>query len=50
MPKVVYQLMELYPQAGGRRPSVQYVPVPYRAPGPEPVRGGRRRPLIFLQG
>jgi len=39
MPKVVYQLMELYPQAGGRRPSVQYVPVPYRAPGPEPVRG-----------
>lgn len=26
----VYQLMELYPQPAQRRPSVQYIPVPYR--------------------
>jgi ClpP class serine protease len=30
LPKEVYDLMSLYPQAGGRRPSVQYIPVPYR--------------------
>ncbi len=29
MPREVYQLMELYPQAQMRRPSVQYVPMPY---------------------
>ncbi len=29
MPKEVYALMDLYPQAGGRRPSVGYIPVPY---------------------
>ncbi|GAB5602295.1 ATP-dependent Clp protease proteolytic subunit [Thermus sp. FJN-A] len=29
MPKEVYQLMELYPQAQMRRPSVQYIPMPY---------------------
>lgn len=34
MPREVYQLMALYPQPGQRRPSVQYVPVPYD--------GGRR--------
>ena len=28
----VYQLMELYPQPAGRRPSVQYIPVPYSLP------------------
>ena len=31
MPEVVYKLMTLYRQPGQRRPSVQYVPVPYRA-------------------
>jgi ClpP class serine protease len=29
MPTVVYQLMNLYPQATTRRPSVDYVPLPY---------------------
>ncbi len=32
MPRPIYALMELYPQAGRRRPSVEYIPVPYRAP------------------
>jgi ClpP class serine protease len=32
MPRSIYSLMELYPQAGRRRPSVEYVPLPYRAP------------------
>ncbi|AFV75758.1 ClpP class periplasmic serine protease [Thermus oshimai JL-2] len=36
MPLEVYELMELYPQPQGGKPSVQYVPVPYRG---EP--GGR---------
>jgi ClpP class serine protease len=35
LPLEVYELMALYPQAGGRRPSVQYIPVPYRR---EPAR------------
>jgi len=30
VPAVVYDLMALYPQRGQRRPSVEYVPVPYR--------------------
>jgi ClpP class serine protease len=30
MPEVVYKLMTLYRQPGQRRPSVQYIPVPYR--------------------
>jgi ClpP class serine protease len=29
MPKEVYDLMNLYPQAAQRRPSVQYIPAPY---------------------
>jgi ClpP class serine protease len=29
MPKEVYQLMSLFPQARQRRPSVEYIPVPY---------------------
>lgn len=35
LPPVVYDLMELYPQPPQRRPSVQYIPVPYRGHGPE---------------
>jgi len=32
----IYQLMELFPQAAGRRPSVEYIPMPYRREeGPE---------------
>lgn len=29
LPKEFHQLMELYPQPGQRRPSVQYIPIPY---------------------
>jgi ClpP class serine protease len=29
MPHEIYQLMSLYPQANQRRPSVEYIPVPY---------------------
>ncbi len=29
MPRDVYNLMELYPQVGLRRPSVEYIPLPY---------------------
>lgn len=44
MPRGVYELMELYPQAGNRRPSVQYVPLPYRGPAAPPLpRGGERK-------
>jgi ClpP class serine protease len=31
MPEGIYQYMNLFPQAEHRRPSVQYIPVPYRA-------------------
>jgi len=30
LPKEIYSLMSLYPQPSQRRPSVQYIPVPYR--------------------
>jgi ClpP class serine protease len=40
LPQEVYDLMELFPQAGGRRPSVQYVPLPM--PGGEPPAKPRR--------
>jgi ClpP class serine protease len=36
MPQEVYDLMQLYPQTAQRRPSVQYVPIPYRRRGSEP--------------
>jgi ClpP class serine protease len=44
MPRSVYELMELYPQAGRRRPSVQYIPLPYRGPAAPPAapNGGRK--------
>jgi ClpP class serine protease len=34
MPEEVYELMSLYPQPIQRRPSVQYVPLPYHAEHP----------------
>lgn len=46
MPRVIYDLMDLYPQSGNRRPSVQYVPLPYRGPAaplPSPRGGGERK-------
>lgn len=34
MPEEVYKLMNLYPQARTRRPSVEYIPMPYeKRPG-----------------
>ncbi|MHC1603819.1 MAG: SDH family Clp fold serine proteinase [Candidatus Syntropharchaeales archaeon] len=39
LPEEVYALMELYPQPPGRRPSVEYVPLPYRD-GSKPGKGG----------
>jgi len=30
MPKEVYDIMSLYPQTAQRRPSVEYIPIPYR--------------------
>jgi ClpP class serine protease len=32
MPKEVYELMDLYPQASQRRPSVEFIPTPYPSP------------------
>jgi len=32
VPAEVYRFMQLFPQPGARRPSVEYVPVPYAAP------------------
>ncbi len=34
VPKEVYQLMNMYPQAGMGRPTVEYIPVPYPLPRP----------------
>ncbi len=33
VPKEIYQLMNLFPQAISQRPSVMYIPTPYRLPG-----------------
>lgn len=43
LPRTIYDLMELYPQPQGGRPSVQYIPMPYmpRPALPEP----KGRPL-----
>jgi ClpP class serine protease len=40
MPEAVYKLMSLYPQTAQRRPSVEYIPMPY-APRPRPPAGAR---------
>jgi ClpP class serine protease len=37
MPPEVYELMQLYPQTSQRRPSVEYIPLPYR-PRPQGTR------------
>ncbi|MBC7263966.1 MAG: ATP-dependent Clp protease proteolytic subunit [Chloroflexi bacterium] len=39
MPREIYELMDLYPQAGPRRPSVEFIPQPYR-PVPPARRNG----------
>jgi ClpP class serine protease len=43
MPMEVYDLMSLYPQTGQRRPSVFYIPVPYRARDAQPNADRPRR-------
>ena len=43
IPEEVYQLMDLYPQTTQRRPSVQYIPLPYEPPQRDRGRGERRR-------
>jgi hypothetical protein len=48
MPRTVYELMDLYPQGGGIRPSVWYVPLkrmpgqsgPATTPAPRPENKG----------
>ncbi|RME79430.1 MAG: hypothetical protein D6784_00755, partial [Chloroflexi bacterium] len=32
MPEEIYRLMTMYPQAGHKRPSVSYIPIPYQQP------------------
>ncbi len=39
LPEEVYQLMNLYPQAGQRRPTVTYIPVPYGKRADQPKEG-----------
>jgi len=36
MPRELYEYMRLFSQGGAGRPSVQYLPVPYRRPAPGP--------------
>jgi ClpP class serine protease len=40
LPEEVRELMGLYPQPRGRRPSVEYIPSPYRGQEPRPSRRG----------
>jgi ClpP class serine protease len=42
MPKEIFELMELYPQSGARRPSVEYIPTPYPAPAPSQHQGEKK--------
>jgi ClpP class serine protease len=41
LPEEIYHLMEMFPQATPRRPSVEYIPMPYRheGAGPRPTAG-----------
>lgn len=41
LPNEVYQLMDLFPQAAGRRPSVEYIPLPYRREEPPEKQKGQ---------
>jgi len=42
MPKEIYDLMELYPQNPSLRPSVQYVPIPYKKPSAAPEKPSKK--------
>jgi ClpP class serine protease len=48
MPRVVYELMDLYPQANAQRPSVIYVPM--RGPGPAKQGSSSEMPKSAPQG
>lgn len=39
MPREIYELMDLYPQAQQRRPGVDFVPMPYPPVSPRPGKG-----------
>ena len=41
LPEEVYLLMDLYPQAANQRPSVSYIPAPYRREGDRTVGGDK---------
>jgi ClpP class serine protease len=43
MPKEIYELMDLYPQSPGKRPSVQYIPLPYKKPITPPTKKAHRK-------
>jgi ClpP class serine protease len=43
LPETIYALMSLYPQRSQRRPSVQYIPVPYRRETEPPSPSGNNR-------
>jgi ClpP class serine protease len=46
MPREIYEYMRLFPQPASGRPSVQYIPLPYRSPAPSqpvPVPGRARQ-------
>src|SRR5207237_579976 len=43
MPREIYEYMRLFPQASTGRPSVQYVPLPYRSPAPTSAPAKRAR-------
>jgi ClpP class serine protease len=40
MPEEVYQMMSLYPQTSQRRPTVEYIPMPYPPQSPSPSGSG----------
>ena len=44
LPTFIYKLMELYPQPSGGRPSVQYIPMPYKPYPSLPETKGRPMP------
>lgn len=49
LPSEIYNLMELYPQPQGGRPSVQYIPMPYERRPALPETSGRPLPEQMQQ-
>ncbi|OLC55932.1 MAG: hypothetical protein AUH85_07960 [Chloroflexi bacterium 13_1_40CM_4_68_4] len=43
LPMEIYELMELYPQTGQRRPGVEFIPLPYGPPARHPLPGRGNR-------